>query len=94
MKHLTAVADSTQFIISPLMVSFTWRIDIEDLRFMCLESLGHTDVDKTRMHSSRMRTARLLTVSRSIQWGGSAHPPPPRPPMQTPPFAGGNYETN
>ena len=25
---------------------------------------------KTRMHSSRIRTARLLTISRSIQWGG------------------------
>ena len=39
----------------------------------------------TRMHSSRMRTARLLTVSRSIpcRSRGSTHPSTPR--MQTPP---------
>ena len=37
----------------------------------------------TRIHSSRMRTARSLTVSRSIQSEGvSAQAPPP---MQTPP---------
>ena len=37
--------------------------------------------DKTRMHSSRMRTARSLTISHSIR-RGSAQPPNPR--MQVP----------
>ena len=39
----------------------------------------------TRMHSSRMRTTHLLTVSHSIRWGEmlAQHPHPP--PMQTPP---------
>ena len=32
---------------------------------------------KTRMHSSRIRTARLLTVSRSIPWGEGGLPNPP-----------------
>ena len=35
---------------------------------------------KTRMHSSRMRTAHSLTVARSIWWGGLSNPPW----MQTP----------
>ena len=38
---------------------------------------------KTRMHSSRMRTARSLTLSRSIRLGGVCPTAPP-PPMQTP----------
>ena len=40
------------------------------------------------MHSSRMRTARLLTVSHSIQWGGDMPNPPdadPLPPEVDPP---------
>ena len=49
------------------------------------------NIASTRMHSSGMRTARMLTVSRSALGGGSArpldahrldadqpHPPPPR----------------
>ena len=40
--------------------------------------------NKTRMHSSRMRTTRSLTISRSIQWG-SAHPPDADPPGCRPP---------
>ena len=36
--------------------------------------------EQTKMHSSRMRSARLLTISHSMQWGlgvggGSAQPP-------------------
>ena len=31
--------------------------------------MSHQTDEKTRMHSSRMRTARLLTVSRSIRGG-------------------------
>ena len=43
---------------------------------------SHYIVSPTRMHSSRMRSARLLTVSRSIRLGwGVAQPPV----MQTPP---------
>ena len=37
-------------------------------------------INATRMHSSRMRTACLLTVSHSIRWGGLPNPPW----MQTP----------
>ena len=36
---------------------------------------------KTRMHFSRMRTARLLTISCSARRGGSAHPPDADPPL-------------
>ena len=41
----------------------------------------------TRMHSSRMRTARSLSVSHSIRWGGWVLPSPldTDPQMQTPP---------
>ena len=38
------------------------------------------------MYSSRMHTARLLTVSRSIRWGGgSAQPPGCKPPSDADP---------
>ena len=41
------------------------------------------------MHSSTMRTARSLTVSRSIRWGGVVCPPPldaDAPPDSDPPL--------
>ena len=37
--------------------------------FSLLDGIRHWSDDWTRMHSSRMRTARLLTVSRSTPWG-------------------------
>ena len=42
--------------------------------------LGDDEILKynTRMHSSRMRTASLLTVSHSVRGGGLAQPPHPR----------------
>ena len=51
--------------------------------------------EKTRMHSSRMRTTRSLTVSRIIRLGGSAQPPRysgcglPPPPPPPPPWTEG-----
>ena len=48
--------------------------------------LGKILKHKTRMHSSRMCTAHLLTVFRSIQLGGLLNPPPGcRPPGCRPP---------
>ena len=45
---------------------------------------------KTKMHSSRMRTVRSLTVSRGIRLGGCTAQPPPdvrhRPPDAAPPL--------
>ena len=39
---------------------------------------------KTRMHSSRMRTARSLTVSYSIRWGREGLPLPMADPLADP----------
>ena len=50
---------------------------------------GIEDICETRMHSSRMRIARLLTVSCSIPCileGGLPNPQMPTPWMQTPPL--------
>ena len=42
---------------------------------------------KTRTHSTKMRTARLLTISRSIPWTGLPNPLDANPPwMQMPPL--------
>ena len=47
----------------------------------------HKILTRTRMHSSRMCTARSLTISRSIRWGGDLPTPldaDPPPSMQRP----------
>ena len=57
--------------------------------YFCLRAYSHQaktrakakKIKKTRLHSSRMRTARLLAVSHSIRWGGVC----PTPWMQKPP---------
>ena len=53
--------------------------------------------EKTRMHSSRMRTARSLTVSRIIRFGGGGCPTPlyqacENITLPQTSFAGGNYD--
>ena len=46
-----------------------------------VHNVQNTNWNITRMHSSRMRTIRSLTVSCSIWLGGSSHPPRCRPPI-------------
>ena len=45
-----------------------------EIKLSLMSNNGVFEKLETRMHSSRMRTARSLTVSRSIRWRGVACP--------------------
>ena len=64
--------------LQPFLVSYTVCADWSYVRLLKLNYQPGTTsalIKYTRIHSGKMRTARLLTLSRSIRWGGSAHPP-------------------
>ena len=55
-----------EFIMNQPEITVRTNYDCHSLR----GQIHQHNVFSTRMHSSGMRTARLLTVSRSIHWGG------------------------
>ena len=65
--------------LQPFLVSYTVCADWSYVRLLKLNyQPGTTSALRkyTRMHSGKMRTARLLTLSRSIRWGGGLPTPP------------------
>ena len=63
--------------LQPFLVSYTVCADWSYVRLLKLNYQPGTTsalIKYTRIHSGKMRTARLLTLSRSIRWGGLPTP--------------------